>query len=249
MRTAVLATLALTWLLVGGTCLPLIEDKREPIPGEVLGISVTASAQGQTIPEGTPVTINWAAANLTDDPVTVTITLESRTDLSRSVLADGQTFAGTSSESQTIVWNTEGFDGPYSVIADIATSTLTRESKSASLVTIDARPRFEFVEPAGDVTFRPATDPPLTIAWFGGDESATVRIGLDPDTDHTSGNESFLLEEALPTTESTASFAWDGTDLEGTIVPAGPYNLFAIATDNVNPVVTFDGLGQITVVR
>ncbi len=247
MRIGTLATLGLTWLLVGGTCLPIVRHQHEAIPGEVLGISVSASAQGQTIPEGTPVTINWAAANLTGAPVTVTITLESRTDLSRTVLADGLTFEGISSGTQTLAWNTESFGGPYSVIADISTDTLTREATSSGLVTINGRPKFEFTDPAGDVTFDPAAEP-LTIAWLGADESGTVDIGLDPDTDHTNGNETLILQNrALPTTLDSDSLVWDGTDVEGAAVTAGLYNLFASATDNVNPVVTVDGLGQITI--
>ena len=99
------------------------------------------------------------------------------------------------------------------------------------------------------MTFHPATDPPLQIAWVGGDESATVQIGLDPDTDHTSGNEVFILERALPVQSAADSLAWDGNDTSGTQVFPDTYNLFAVATDNVNPTVTVDGLGQITIVR
>jgi hypothetical protein len=250
MRTALLATLALTSLLVGGTCLPIIQFQHQAAPGEALGIAVSASAQGETIPEGTPVTIDWAAATLTGESATVAITLESRTDLSRTVLASELTFAGTSSGAQALTWDTNGFGGPYSVIADITTPTLTREATSAGLVTIDARPKFEFTEPTGDVTFDPTTEPPLTIAWVGADESGTVSIGLDPDANHSNGNEILILQDGtLPTTLGPDSFAWDGTDATGAAVPAGTYNLFAKATDNVNQVVTVAGLGQITVVR
>jgi hypothetical protein len=248
MRTAVLATLALSWLLIGGSCLPVELHPHVPLTGEVLGISVSASAQGQTIPEGTPVTITWAAANLSSEPATVSITLESRVDLSRTVLAEGLAVEGESSGAQTVDWNTEGFGGPYSVIADVSTPTLTREDTSNGLVTVDARPEFEFTEPTGNVTFNPSTEPPLTIAWVGADESGTVDIGLDPDTDHTNGNEALILQNrALPTTRGPDSFAWDGTDVDGAAVTAGPYYLFAKATDNVNPVVTVDG-PQITIV-
>ena len=99
------------------------------------------------------------------------------------------------------------------------------------------------------MTFHPATDSPLEIAWFGGDESATAQIRLDPDTDHANGNEVTILERALPKIAAADSLAWDGKDTSGTDVPADTYNIFATVTDNVNPVVTADGLGQITIVR
>jgi hypothetical protein len=247
MRTGLLVMLAVVGSTTNGPCLPILRHQHEAIPGETLGISVDASAVDRTIPEGTPVTITWSAANLTGEPPTVSITLESRVNLARTVLAEGLTFEGTGSGVQALAWNTEGFGGPYSVIANVEAANLLREDTSRGLVTVDARPKLELTAPTGDVVFHPATDPPLRIAWTGGDESATVRIGLDPDTDHASGNEVFILERELPKKASADSFDWNGTDTSGAAVAAGVYNLFATATDNVNPVVTVDGLGQVTV--
>jgi hypothetical protein len=246
MRTGLLVTFGLTWLIAGGTCLPLINYQHQAIPGEVLGISVDSSALDTTIPEGTPVDIMWSAANLTGEPASVAITLESRRDLTKTALAEGITLDGTSSGARDVLWNTEGFRGPYSIIAHIETSTLVRDDTSRGLVTVDGRPMFEFTAPAGDVTFKPAAGP-LTIAWRAEDESATVRIGVDPDTDHASGNETFIHEQDLPTSLQSQSFDWDGTDTSGAAVPVGIYNLFASATDNVNDVVSVDALGLITI--
>lgn len=248
MRTGLLTVFGLAWLMAGGTCLPLYENKHQAIPGEVLGISVGASSLGDTIPEGTPVDVTWSAANLTDEPAVVTIVLESRTDLSRTNLAEGVTFEGTGSGPRHVTWYTDGFGGPYVIFAYIETATLVRRDRSRGLVTIDARPEFDFIEPAGEVVARPSPDQPLTIAWLARDEGATASIGLDPDTNHESGNEIFLLEDReLPTKLGEDSFDWDGTDANGAQVPAGIYNLFARITDNVNDVVTVAGLGPITV--
>lgn len=248
MRTGLLATLALTWLIAGGTCLPIINNQHEALPGELLGISVSSPALSTTVLEGTPVGISWSAANLTGEPATVSIMLESRSDLSKTALAEGIALDGMSSGPRDVLWNTEGYRGPYSIIAHIETSTLVREDASRGLVTVDGRPLFEFTAPAGSVTFTPAAGP-LTIAWRAQDESATVRIGLDPDTDHASGNETYIHEQDLPTTLQDQSFDWDGTDTSGAAVPAGIYNLFASATDGVNDVVTVDAAGLITITQ
>jgi hypothetical protein len=240
MRNCTLALAALVWLVAGG-CLPLYENKHQAVTGEVLGISVSASAQAQTVPEGTAVDIAWSAANLTGQPATVTITLESRRNLSRVTLGEGLTFDGISSGAQHVTWDTTGFAGPYAVIARIDTASLTREDTANGLVEIDQAPRFRFTAPAGDVTFRPASEHALKIAWVGGDESATFRIGVDPDTNHNNDNEFYIHEGDLPTTSSAESFDWNANDVDGTPVPPGAYHLFATATDNVNDVVTVDG--------
>jgi hypothetical protein len=250
MRIRLLVTLALSAvLLVGGTCLPLVDNtKREAITGRVLGIVLMEPTADRTVSEGTSVLIDWTAGNLTGEPATITLAAESRSDLSVTTLEEGIQLDGTGGRG-TFMWVTEKFSGPYRVLATITTDSLTKDNSSTGLITVDARPTFEFTAPTGDVTFHPATDTPLTIAWFGGDTNATVQIGLDPDTDHTNGNETVILEQNLPVTPIADALAWDGNDKDGTQVFADTYNLYATATDNVNPVVTVDGMGQITVVR
>jgi hypothetical protein len=250
MRIRLLVTLALSAvLLAGGTCLPLVDNtKREPITGRVLGIVLMQPLADRTVPQGTSVLIDWSAGNLTGQPATITLAVESHTDLTVTILEEGIPLEGTGG-TDTLAWNTEDFSGPYRVLATITTDSLTNENPSMGLITVDLRPTFEFTAPTGDVTFHPATDSPLDIKWFGGDESATVQIGLDPDTDHTNGNETVILEQELPVDPAAGSLAWDGNDNDGTQVAADTYNLFASATDGVNAVVIVDGLGQITVVR
>ena len=250
MRIRLLVTLALSAvLLAGGTCLPLVDNtKREPITGRVLDIVLMGPTTDRTVPQGTSVLIDWSAGNLTGQPATITLAVESRSDLSVTILEAGIPLEG-SGGFDTFTWNTEAFAGPYRVLATITADSLTKDNLSTGLITVDTRPTFEFTAPTGDVTFHPETDTPLEIAWFGGDESATVQIGLDPDTDHANGNEVTILDKALPKEAAADSLAWDGNDSSGTQIVADTYNLFATVTDNVNPVVTVDGLGQITIVR
>jgi hypothetical protein len=247
MRTGLLVTLALTCLAAAGPCIPILVNHHVPAAGELLGISVSANGLGQTLPEGTPVDITWSAANLTGDPATVSIILESRSDLSRTALAAAIPLDQESSGEQHVAWDTNGASGPFSIVAEIETAILFRDDASRGLITINARPKFAFTEPISDVVFQSGAGQTLHIAWVGSDETATVRIGLDPDTDHSSGNELTILERALPTTFSADSFDWDGTDTSAVAVPAGTYFLFGTATDDLNPVLTVDALGRITV--
>ena len=250
MRTRLLVTVALAALLAAGACLPLVDNtKREPVPGRLLAIVIQDPAINRTVAQGTKISISWTVGNLTGQPATVSLVAESRLPaLTRTTLTDAIAING-SGDSGTLDWDTSKFAGPYRVIGTIVADSITDENTSAGLITVDAAPVFEFTAPTASVIFHPATDPPLTIAWSGGDESATVRIGLDPDTDHNNGNETFILERALPTVTGPDSFAWGGNDPNGTPVPADTYNLFASASDNVNPTVLVDAPGQVTVVR
>ncbi len=243
-------TIGLGSLVLGGTCLPLIDEtQHQAIPGHKLGISVTASMLGETVAEGTKVDILWAAGNLTGQPATVQVTLESRQDLSQVILLEGFVFDGTGYE-QTFTWNTEGYSGPYSIIARVTAGELTSQDKSRGLVTVDSRPRLYFTAPPADAEYTPDPNEPLKIAWVGGDESGTVSIGLDPDTDHESGNEIWLItDRTLPYPAADDSFDWTGTDVDGAAVEPGPYNLFATATDDINDVVRVDGLGLIIILE
>jgi len=63
------------------------------------------------------------------------------------------------------------------------------------------------------------------------EDAGTFTIGLDPDTDHASGNEVFIHEGTLTTDAGNDSFSWEGDDLAGDLVAAGTYHLFAFVGD------------------
>ncbi len=203
MRTG-LFTLSVTLLTLalGGTCLPLVDNiAREALPGETLSISLAEPSQERTLAQGTPVTIKWSAANLTAESATITFLAESRQDLSRTELPGGLSLDGTGG-SDTVVWDTTSFKGPYVVMARIQAGADWREASAAGQITVDAAPSFAFTAPAASVTFDPNEDETLAIEWTAADESATLRIGLDPDTDHQNGDEIFIHEVQLSASAS-----------------------------------------------
>lgn len=89
----------------------------------------------------------------------------------------------------------------------------------------------------------------VLIRWAGFDPEgdAFVHISLDPDEDHTNGNEIVIRSDRLPTTDDFDSFTFRGKDRSGTLVPADTYNLFARVFDNVNPDLYVEGLARIAV--
>jgi hypothetical protein len=198
MRTGLYAlSVVLLTLALGGTCLPLVDNiTRQALPGETLSISLAEPNQDRTIPQGTPISIKWAAANLTDEPATLTFLAESRKDLSRTELRSGLPLEGTGG-SDTLLWDTTSFKGLYVIVARIQAGGDWRKTSAAGQITVDAPPSFVFTAPAGSVTFDPNEGETLAIEWTATDESATLRIGLDPDTDHSNGDEIYIHEVQL----------------------------------------------------
>ncbi len=136
MRLAVAAIAGLACLVAGAPCLPFIdEDKRTAEPGTSLAIAIVEPTRALTVTAGNPVHIEWTAANLTGDSATVSVILESRTDLTQAVLLDSLGLNGTGG-SGSLTWDTTGFTGPYSIIARVVTPNLTAEGKSPALVTV-----------------------------------------------------------------------------------------------------------------
>ncbi len=124
------------WLIAGSACLPLIDEtKRTAPPGTSLAVAIVEPTRALTVTAGDPVHLEWAAANLTGELATVSIMLESRTDLAQTILLDAlplETIGGSGS----LTWDTTSFSGPYSVIARINTPNLSDEAKSPGLVTV-----------------------------------------------------------------------------------------------------------------
>ncbi len=247
MRTRLLIVAVLAGTLVGGSCLPVLDDTQgSAIPGESLGVAVSEPAADRTVPQGTPVSIKWSIGNLTGEPATLKIYVESRADLSQTVLLDGFQIEDTG-DAGTLTWDTGSASGLYAIYAQLTAAGLTRVAAADGKVTVDRPPQFEFTAPTRDVTYQPGTGEPLVIAWEGFDDDGTVQLGLDEDATHDSGNEILIHEADLPTTSEAGTFSWTGDDQEGDPVAAGTYFLFARLSDAQNPVSNIDGLGQITV--
>lgn len=211
--TFVLTAVGLTSLLLGTTCFPVIDTTtREPIAGQTLALALAKPNADKTVGTGTAVKIEWSAANLSGQPAAIVFLVESRTaSLKKTTIAEFQ-LSGTG-DSGTVNWDTTGFAGSYAIIGRIATTGLSREVTAAGKITVDAPPTFAFTRPTGNVTFRPGVDPDLVIRWRASDESATIRIGLDPDTDHDSGNEIYIHEVDLKnsSTDKSGSSSTPGT--------------------------------------
>lgn len=200
MRTGLLLASGLSILVLGGTCLPIGNQVENQVidNGTTLGITISKPSTDQSVAQGDLVPIQWSAGNLSSATATVTILVESREaqgGLETTVLDSFE--LGGEGDSGTVNWDTLDFEGRYAVIGRIQTASATRAHTAGGLVTVDAPPAFEFTAPAENVSFNPNDGEALTIAWRGYDSSATARIGLDPDTDHDSGNEIFLTEQSL----------------------------------------------------
>ncbi len=260
MRIGLYVAVALIWLNVGATCIPLVDNsKRQPEAGETLVIVILAPTTAATVAQGASVPIEWTAANLTGEPATVSLVVESRTDLTRTTVVEGVELTKTG-ESGNYAWDTHGFSGPYAIIARIETLTMANEDTVAAQITVDPVATFAFTAPLADAEFALGESPvqPLTISWIAGDNDATVEIGLDTDTDHIhvstsdetdAGKQVVIALKNAPNPAAADKIAWDGTDKDGKEVPTGTYYLYALVGDSVNPDVIVDAPARITVVK
>jgi flagellar hook assembly protein FlgD len=276
MRYAILAALALSGLLTGATCLPLIDLDEDAgvVSGTTLAVSVIAPSADRQVPPGTTVEIEWTAANLTGSEAVATILVRAREDLSETILAGGLRLPEEGT-TRSLEWDTSDFPGgTYSIVARIEAGGETDEGTAPGQITINTLPSFEFTEPTEDAELVEQEDPndpnappgpaSITIRWtaFDPDGDATAQIRIDPndpfdpddpnlpdepDTDRESGDEITIAEISIPTTAGFDSLDWDGTDTSGERVAAGTYDLFAVVSDGVNEEQIIPGLARITV--
>lgn len=270
MRTIVLALLALTVALAGGSCLPLVDTTRSaPETSRTMAIVVSEPDADATVAAETPVRIRWTASNLSGGTGTITLIAESRTDLTRTTLQADVAITGTGGNGE-YTWETTGFSGPYAIYAQLASGGELAEAQAAGLVTIDPPATFEFTAPTTDQEFIKGETTSLAISYIGADNDATVTLGLDPDLLHGSGssgdadddddskskriakedtgNEIFIGEIELTSPTATAgTFTWAGKNTGGADVEDGTYYLFASVSDGINSDFIVNGLAQITV--
>ncbi len=249
MRLAVLSLLLLGCTLLGATCLPLYEQPSdEPPAATELGVTIDTPAQDATIPQDTVLTIRWTAFNTSGQAATATLYVESRTDLTQTMLVEDLAVTGTL--SQQTAWDTSGLSGAeYAIYAQITAGTTQRTAEAAGRITIDSAPTFEFTQPATDATYTQEGDA-LTIAWTAleTEDEGEFAIGLDADDDPESGNEIFIHEGTIDDDDTEEEFAWSGDDLLGDAVPVGTYQLFALVSDTENPERAVSSAVTITVV-
>jgi len=189
---------------------------REPLPGQKLAISIAKPDSDRSVARGTEVKIEWSAANLTGQPATISFHVESRQATLKKTLLKQFEMSGRG-DSGVVRWDTSDYSGLYAIIARIEAGGEYREATAVGKITVDAPPTFKFTAPTGDVTYRRGIDPALTISWKASDEDANLEIGLDPDTDHDSGNEIIILERELSSSEGDDGTRTDGqSDKTGT---------------------------------
>ncbi len=244
--------------ILGGTCVPLIDETtRTAAPGNLLAVSIKKPDADRRVAPGAEVVIDWAAANVTGEAGVLSLLVESRRDLLRTVLL-ADVAVGSQGASGTYSWDTTGFSGPYVIYGRLVTASRTVEERATGIITVDTAPLFVFEEPKSNVTFTLGQSPvkPVNLAWTGRDENAAYRVGLDRDTDHgafeddpngTGRNEIILTTGTITTAQSDGSFSFEGKDRSGRDVPEGTYFIFAIVNDGVNPDLVVEAQGRLTV--
>ncbi len=262
MKVAALVALALSAVLVGATCVPLIDlDAGNRVdPTSKLAVSAMKPAVSRAVPSGAQIEIEWTAVNLTGDDAVGTVIVRSRKDFSDTILEGGLRLP-ESGGSRIVTWDTTGFEGgEYSILVRVEAGTRTAEDSAPGRITINTPPSLEFTEPTEDVVLgAPQPDPndpnqtiesdSVTIRWtsFDPDGDGNASISVDPDLDHESGNETVIKEVAIPAEAGFDSMAWDGTDVEGQRVDPDTYHVFASISDGLNEARFVDGLATITV--
>ena len=113
---------------------------------------------------------------------------------------------------------------------------------SGKVVVVNMPPRFEFVSPEQDAVLVIGGANDLIIEWQGRDpeDEITFDLFIDPDADHTNGNERQINLDSITAGAGpqSGSFEWtnNGTDVldaAGQAVPPGEYTLLAVVTITV----------------
>lgn len=246
--------------LLAATCIPLIDldmEDNQPAEGLTLGVAVLEPASDRTVPQGTIISVEWTASNLTGSEAVAAVILRSRADLSETILAGGVRVT-SSSTRQALDWNTGEFDaGSYDLVVRVNTATESSEDVSDGTITVNSAASFEFTEPLSDATLSapdpnaPSDDPPpsIIIRWTANDpeSDSELTIELDEDGDHASGNEITLVTRSINNAAGVDSFTWTGDDEGGERVEGGVYNLFARITDTLSGDRFVDSPARITV--
>lgn len=165
----------------------------------------------------------------------------------RDALADG--------DNDVFEWDIGGVRvGTYVIIATIEApdgTSMTVSSRDIDqgtngVITITTAlpvPTLTFTAP-GAMDETVTTGNPFNVTWTDNGTSnpdAVLRLGLDTDSDHESGNEIILLSnQPLSDSNDTGQFTFQFQDENGNPVPDGSFRVFAILDDGVNDPVTVE---------
>lgn len=181
------------------------------------------------------------------------------------LIGDGTPGSGNDAVSDgvndTFVWEVTGVRiGKYLITATIDAPDGTSKSAVSAdsnhntdglivVTTTLAAPTLTFTNPgATDVT---ATSPnPETLTWTdNGNTNANAQITLllDPDSNHTSGNEIILAHIPLSDDANAGSFDFNFVDESGNPVPGGTYTVAAQLDDNLHDITIVEATGKLIV--
>ncbi|MBL8877819.1 MAG: hypothetical protein JNG88_01765 [Phycisphaerales bacterium] len=248
MRYALLLMGLALGALTGATCVnpPLGADDPNLLT-TLIAVTINSPSRDRTVPQGTSVDVNFSGAYDNDGSATITIFAENRATLAVSAIYTVNNVKGTIGPI-TVQWDTANVDaGLYSLRARISDGIRTRDHTAAGRITIDAAPSFVFLSPAVDTEKQTDTNLPIRFRAFDPENQGSVRIQLDTDSDHASGNEITINQQDLPTTSREITIDWNGRDTGNTAVPVGTYNYFALLEDGINPIREVEGLARIIV--
>lgn len=236
-----------------------------------LGVSIVQPAEEVTATPGIETVIQWADI-ATVDGTTVRITAQRRNNLNENtadpieLVGDGSVGSGRDAladgQNDFYSWDITGVRvGTYIIIATIespegdsaqAMSTDEDRGTTGSIVVTTALPvpELTFTAPgASDETV--TTGNTFDITWTdngSANADALVTLGLDPDSDHTSGNEVILVSnQPLSENGDNGLFTFFFQDEDGNTVPDGDYTVFARIDDNANDIVTAEAEGLLRV--
>ena len=194
LRYGTAIVVALAWLVVGATCLPLV-DLDPPESGleerTELAVSIVTPSEDREVAEGAVIEIEWTAANTTGSAAVATIVVRPRDDFSAETILEGGLRLAGVGETRTLEWNTTGFRGAvYEVIARVVAGGQMEEAVSAGRITINTPPAFNFIEPIRNTKLiaqedpndqnAPEQDPEIKIRWAAvdSDGDGRARLGL-----------------------------------------------------------------------
>jgi len=216
---------------------------------------------------GVETIIQWADLAEIEGTV-VRITAQRRNNLNEDtadpieLIGDGTAGSGrdalSDGENDFFNWDITGVRvGQYILIATIETPTgemaqvmSTDEDRGTigaiTVATALPVPTLTFTAPgATDETV--TTGNTFDITWTDNGNTnadALVTLGLDPDDDHTSGNEIILVSnQPLSENGNAGQFTFFFQDENGDTVPDGDYTVFARVDDNANDIVTSEATG------
>ena len=198
-----------------------------------------------TVDSGDTVDIAWTPFDADGDDLFVTILFDD--DDSQDESAADDTAAeilvarqADNEDNRTFEWPTaEVKAGTYFLQALIEDGTNDEVFvvHSATVTISNVPTTLEFTSPTEDTDFL-TSEAGLTFAFTVSDPDDDVLVDLkvDPDDNHSNGNEqTILLQRLVKMGDSDEEFEWSGTTWDGAALPNGIYTVFALVSDGTTP--------------